>query len=159
MELLKNGDFLVDLNDPDNGWTVEGDVERVADGGVGDAGGFFVSFKGRGSIRQTINLKSARPNFMVSNSGARVQNGEEDYGRVRVDMKFHSEGGASEDWPFLILESKKWIQGMYGSTYPTHYDFLTVTYTVTKDDKVVSLRRLSLADEQLQGVKRIDTKK
>ena len=160
MELLKNGDFLVDLNDPENGWTVEGAVERVADGGVGDAGGFFVSFKGIGSIRQTIDLKNARPSWLEHRAGVRVENGKGDFGRVLLEMEFHTEGEMPWRESYLILEAPEWVNSSGGATYPRDFDFLTLTYSVTKDDKLVSLRRISLADQQLQGMERIsDTSK
>lgn len=153
MNLLENGAFQKDLNDPENGWEVTGFVERVGD--VGQYGhSNYAHFEGSGHLIQTVRLYDPKPERLELSLDLRVQNGDDGLnGSVQVVVALFPQSGAPDIRNYVVREYSTWQTARVLLPSPTPFLSVTLNFAVLgRSDKVISLRNISLADDQAQGI-------
>lgn len=155
MEYLKNGDFREDLEDRENGWTVDerpGPVVRVGDVGQYDRSN-FVHFAGNGHLSQSVSMSTSRPDRLALSLGIKVQGGSaKPDGKVQVIVTVDYASGLPGRHTYYIQEFDTWQTARIPlpiSEAPVAVSL--VFLVVATPETVVNLRQISLTDDQIQG--------
>jgi len=152
MEYLMNGDFREDLKDRENGWTVSGSVERVGD--VGQYGhSNFAHFAGSGHLSQTAFMQASQPSRLQLSLGVQVQGGNDTpAGLVQVIVEVRYAVGLPDRRTYLIQEFGTWQTARIQLPVSAPPVSVSLNFAVLgSPEKVINLRQISLADDQIQG--------